>query len=113
MSSVPRPSSESLTSPLPSGSVIIPTRDRVDLLKPCVDSVLRSPYDGQLELLIVDNGSTDPATLDYLQGLQHDNCATVIRWDKEFNFSEINNMAARQAHGEVLCFLNNDVEVKT
>jgi GT2 family glycosyltransferase len=98
---------------LPSCSIIIPTRDKLELLKPCVDSVLLSPYAGDLEILIVDNGSTDVITLSYLSSIQTDDRVTVIPWHKAFNFSEINNMAARLAQGEVLCFLNNDIEVKT
>lgn len=96
----------------PSCTVIIPTKDRLDLLKPCVESVLNSPYDGALEVLIVDNGSTDAAALSFLEDIQNDERVAVIRWDKPFNFSEINNMAARKARGDVLCFLNNDTEVK-
>ena len=97
----------------PSCTVIIPAKDRLDLLKPCVESVLNSPYDGVLEVLIVDNGSTDAAALSFLEDIQNDERVAVIRWDKPFNFSEINNMAARKASGDVLCFLNNDTKVKT
>lgn len=97
----------------PSCSIIIPTKDRRDLLEPCVESVLRSPYDGDLEVLIVDNGSSDPDALEYLASVQRDVRVKVIHWNKAFNFSEINNMAAQQAQGDVLCFLNNDIEVKT
>jgi GT2 family glycosyltransferase len=98
---------------LPSCSIIIPTKDKLELIKPCVESVLLSPYAGDLEILIIDNGSTDPKVLSYLDSLLSDARIKVIRWDRPFNFSEINNMAARLARGDVLCFLNNDIEVKT
>lgn len=97
----------------PSCSVIIPTRDSVDILQPCIESVLQSPYAGEFEILVVDNGSTDPDTLSYLSAVQSDSRVTVIRWDRPFNYSEINNMAAREARGDILCFLNNDTAVKT
>lgn len=97
----------------PSCSIIIPTRDSVEILRPCIESVLQSPYSGEFEILVVDNGSTDPDTLSYLNAVRSDNRVTVIRWDKPFNYSEINNMAAREARGDILCFLNNDTVVKT
>lgn len=98
---------------IPSCTVIIPTRDRRDLLQPCVESVLRTSFSGGLEVIIVDNASTDTDALQYLADVQADDRVTVIHWDRAFNFSEINNMAAQHARGDVLCFLNNDVEVKT
>ncbi len=94
-------------------TVIIPTRDQLDFLKTCVESVLGSSYSGDLEVLIVDNGSQEAATLDFLQDIQSDIRISVIHWNKPFNFSELNNIAARQAKGEVLCFLNNDIEVRS
>ncbi|WP_083264411.1 glycosyltransferase [Pseudohongiella acticola] len=98
---------------LPSCSIIIPTRDKLELLKPCVDSILASPYAGDLQVLIVDNGSTDQKTLSYLDSILADARVKVLSWNRPFNFSEINNMAANQATGDVLCFLNNDIEVKS
>ena len=96
---------------LPSCSIIIPTRDKLELLKPCVDSILASPYAGDLQVLIVDNGSTDQKTLSYLDSILADARVKVLSWNRPFNFSEINNMAANQATGDVLCFLNNDIAV--
>lgn len=86
-------------------SIIIPTRDRVDLLRPCVESLRRTiqtPY----ELVIVDNDSQDPATLGYLNALE----ATVVRYPGPFNFAEMNNRAAERAQGSTLLLLNNDTE---
>jgi glycosyltransferase involved in cell wall biosynthesis/tetratricopeptide (TPR) repeat protein len=91
-------------------TIIIPTRNGLDLLKPCIDSILAAPHEG-VEILIVDNGSDDPATLKYLERISDTGLAKIIRDAAPFNFSELNNGAARQATGEILCFLNNDTEV--
>ncbi len=63
------------------------------------------------EILIVDNGSDDPATLSYLESLSEQGIARVLRYDEPFNFSLINNFAAEHATGDILCFLNNDTEI--
>jgi GT2 family glycosyltransferase len=99
----------------PTVSVIIPTRDRLDLLRPCIESVLRSApsYPGPLELLIVDNDSAEPATAEYFAGLAATPQVRVVRFRGAFNWSAINNLAARDARGEVLIFLNNDTVVLT
>lgn len=96
---------------LPTCSIIIPTRNQVKLLKTCIDGVRSSNYSNSLEIIIVDNDSTDKKTLSYLNSLNADVRIRVIRWQEAFNFSRINNMAAREATGEFLCFLNNDIEV--
>jgi GT2 family glycosyltransferase len=97
----------------PPVTVIIPTRDRLDLLKPCIESLVRtmSEYPGTLELLIVDNDGTEPATHAYLEHLESTKTARTVAFHGEFNWSAINNAAAREARGEVLIFLNNDTVV--
>lgn len=104
-----------LPSPAPTVSIIIPTRDRVDLLRPCVESILRSAtaYPGDLELLIVDNDSAEEATRDYFAGLANRPQVRIIPAPGPFNWSAINNAAAGKARGEVLIFLNNDTVVLT
>lgn len=91
-------------------SIIIPTRNGLDVLEPCIDSVLRTIPE-HADILIVDNGSDDPAALAYLDRLADAGIARVLRYDEPFNFSRINNFAAEHATGELLCFLNNDTEV--
>ncbi len=91
-------------------SIIIPTRNGYDLLEPCVASILERDA-ANTEIIIVDNGSDDPATLAYLEKLAERDEIRVVRDPGEFNFSRINNMAARAATGDILCFLNNDTEV--
>jgi O-antigen biosynthesis protein len=100
-----------LPQPPPHVTIIIPTRDRVDLLSRCVGSVTgRSTYP-DYDIVIVDNGSAEPGTCAYFDQLRADARMSVVRIDEPFNFSRLNNRAAAGAHGEVLCFLNNDTEV--
>src|SRR5690606_7672634 len=66
---------------------------------------------GDFEIIVVDNGSSQPETLEWLQGMSRRNSFRVIRADVPFNWSALNNLAAREARGEVLVFLNNDTEV--
>lgn len=93
----------------PSVSIIMPTRDRLDLLRPAVESVLGRTRPGRFELVVADNGSADPATLAYLRELGAR--ARVIRQEGPFNFSRIVNAAVAATEGEVIVLLNNDVEV--
>ena len=88
-------------------SIIIPTRDRVDLLKRCIESIESCTLYKNYEIIIVDNGSVDPTTINYLKSTRH----RVIRFDWPFNFSSINNFAAKHSKGDHLLFLNNDIEV--
>ncbi len=97
--------------PAPLVSVIIPTRNGLDLLRQCLSSMRAKTDYANYEIVIVDNQSDDPATLDYLAGLQSEGAARVLRYDKPFNYAAINNFAATEAAGDFLCFLNNDIEV--
>jgi GT2 family glycosyltransferase len=97
------------TSTLPRVSVIVPTRNRLDLLQVCMEGLARTDYP-DLEVIVVDNGSDDYATLAYLANL--DNARyRVLRDPGPFNYSRLNNNAAREATGELLCLLNNDIEM--
>lgn len=91
----------------PRVTVIVPTRDGLDVLKPCVQGVLTRTDYPDIELIVVDNGSRDPATLKYLASLP----ARVLRDDGPFNFARLNNLAAEQATGDIMLLLNNDVAV--
>lgn len=92
-------------------SVIVPTRDRVQLLRACLDSLWATTESAlQLEVLVVDNGSEDPPTLDYLRQLEVAGKARILRCPGAFNYSALNNAAAAQANGELLLLLNNDIE---
>jgi GT2 family glycosyltransferase len=91
----------------PKVSIIIPSRDNVSLLKNCVDSIERLTTYRNYEILVVDNDSSEPATLEYLAHTPHH----VIPFREEFNYSSINNFAVRQAEGEYVLLLNDDTEV--
>jgi GT2 family glycosyltransferase len=91
-------------------SIIIPTKDRVDMLARCLNSILPSTY-ARFEILIVENGSKQPETFNFYRSLTQQPNVRVLQWDKPFNFAALNNFAAKQAAGEVLLFLNNDVQV--
>lgn len=94
---------------LPSVTVIVPTRNRVDLLRPCLQGLAATRY-SRLDIIVVDNGSDDPATLAYLDSLDRAS-HQVLRHDGPFNYPAINNRAVRNAQGELLCLLNNDIEI--
>jgi GT2 family glycosyltransferase len=89
-------------------SIIIPTRDRVQLLEQCVDSIVRrTDASVAYEIVVADNGSSERETLEYLQS----GPVRTVSVPGPFNFSAINNAAARAARGDFLLFLNNDTEV--
>lgn len=94
-------------------SIIIPTKDKLEFLKPCVDSLLEKTTYPNYEIIIVDNQSADPDTLDYLTEIKqsYPTKVRVIFYRHEFNFSAINNYAASQSKGEYLLLLNNDTQI--
>ena len=95
-------------------SVLIPTRDQVDLLRQCIDSLRRQARVPEaLDILVADNGSTDPATLSYLADGAAQGHFRVQRVDEPFNWSRLNNQMAAAAQGEYLLFLNNDTLMLT
>ena len=93
-------------------SIIIPTRDKADLLENCIVSILTKSSYKNFEILIVDNCSIERNTLELFKTLKagHNNIR-IINFSEDFNFSRLNNVAAKAATGEHLLFLNNDVEV--
>ena len=95
----------------PMVSLIVPTRDRVEILRPCVDAILERTTYPNFELLIVDNRSRCPETLAYQREVEErDARVRVLRWNRPFNYSAINNFGARHARGEILGLVNNDIE---
>ena len=95
-------------------SVIIPNKDHVEDLELCLFSMTRKSTYRNYEILIVENNSEKEETFEYYRKLPDRYPKTrVLTWDKEFNYSAINNFAAKEAKGEYLLFLNNDVEILT
>lgn len=102
-----------LPEPQPLVSVIIPTRDHVDMLAPCVRSLFETSAYQNIEVLLVENGSADPATEELYSELcsRHPDRVRVLRWDGGFNYSRLINYGASHAQGDYLLLLNNDTEV--
>src|SRR5262249_46603358 len=90
-------------------SIIIPNKDNRPALERCLASVLRSTYENY-EVIIVENNSTQPETFDYYAELGRDPRFRVITWSAPFNYSSVNNFGVEHARGEILLFLNNDIE---
>lgn len=101
-----------LPDPLPLVSVVIPNKDHVDVLGPCVRSLLDKAAYGNFEVVIVENNSEDEATFAFYDELTAaDPRVRVVRWPGEFNYSKIVNFGAGEARGDYLLLLNNDTEV--
>ncbi|MDE1185045.1 MAG: glycosyltransferase [Pantoea sp.] len=92
-------------------SIIIPSRDNHEVLARCIDSIFEKTRWHNFEIVVVDNGSQQPAALDYLATLNKREGVKVIRHDVPFNFSELNNIGVANSSGELLLFLNDDTEV--
>ena len=99
-----------LPTQLPRVSLIIPTRDQYKLLHACIEGLLTRTDYPNLEIIVVDNQSTDQQTLDYLATLK-ERGVTVLDHPFPFNYSTINNRAADAATGEVIGLINNDIEI--
>ena len=93
----------------PCATIVIPTRDRVDLLRRCVESLQRSER-ADFEAIVVDNGSRDGAAVAYLRSVGRDPRFRVLERPGPFNFSALCNAGAAEARAPTLVFLNNDVE---
>ena len=92
-------------------SIIIPTRNAVDLVRTCIESIKARTIYKNYEIVLMDNGSDDPEALAYFAELAKEPNFMLVRDNSPFCYSAINNQAASKAHGEILCFLNNDIEV--
>ncbi len=93
----------------PKVSLIIPTHNGYELLRTCLDSIRSRTDYANYEVIVVDHSSDDPTILKYFTELENEGLR-VLKFSGEFNFSAINNFAARHAEGTVLSFLNNDLE---
>lgn len=100
-----------LPDPAPLVSLIVPTRDKLDLLRQCVEGLLEETDYPNLEVLILDNNSEERETLEYFAALEGRDRVKVLRYEGAFNFSAINNYGVRHARGELIGLINNDIKV--
>lgn len=101
----------SLPSKLPLVSIIIPTKDRFDLLSRCVETLLDLTDYKNFEILILDHNSDEKKLLDYFTKIKKISKIRILKMAGEFNYSRINNHGVKEAKGEILLFLNNDIEI--
>ncbi len=94
-------------------SIIIPNRNEKETLEKCLTSIREKTTWRNCEVLVIENGSTDPALFDYYKKIDGKDGVRVLTWDRPFNYSAINNFGVRNARGEWILFLNNDTEVVT
>jgi len=92
-------------------SIIIPTRDQVETLRKCIDSIHKKTTYKNYEIIIVDNNSVEILTFKYFESISKSPGVKLVKYQEPFNFAAINNFAARHSNGEYLLFLNNDTEV--
>lgn len=92
-------------------SIIIPTRDGLDVLEPCLTSLLANTTYDNFEIIIVDNQSENEETRAYFRELEKDSRISVLAYDEPFNYSAINNFAVENSNGSLICLLNNDTEI--
>jgi GT2 family glycosyltransferase len=91
-------------------SVIIPNRDHADDLARCVNGIPQQVEGYAVEIVIAENGSRQPATQAFYAQLSQERRVKICTWTQPFNYSLINNFAVEHASGDVLLFLNNDIE---
>ncbi|GJD77758.1 glycosyltransferase family 2 protein [Methylobacterium gregans] len=100
-----------LPEPAPRASIVIPSRDRLDLIAQVCRGVLQETAYPAIELIVVDNGSTDPAVLAHYEMLRADPRVTILSDPEPFNFSRLVNRGVAAATGSVVVLLNNDIAV--
>ncbi len=92
--------------------MVIPNKDHTGDLDLCIRSILERATYKNLEFVVVENNSTEKETFSYYEKIQQEFPQVhVVKWEREFNYSAINNFGATFAKGEYLLFLNNDTEI--
>ncbi|HEY8031956.1 MAG TPA: glycosyltransferase family 2 protein [Methylocella sp.] len=92
-------------------TIVMVTRDNADFLRRTISGILEKTRFAQLDLIIVDNDSTEARALSLLQSAAKDERVTLLRAPERFNYSALNNLGAAKARGDVLVFLNNDMDI--
>lgn len=101
-----------LPDPPPKVSIVIPTRDRVELLRPCVESIVARTAYPDYEIVLVDNDTREPAARAYLDELAAAGRARVVPFAAPFNYSALCNLGVGASRGEAIALVNNDIEVR-
>lgn len=91
-------------------AIIIPTKDKVELLEACINSINECKW-GCVDIIIINNGSVEDVTYEYFNKIQKEKNIKVIDANIEFNWSKLNNIGASYSEVEFLVFLNNDTVV--
>jgi GT2 family glycosyltransferase len=91
-------------------SIIIPNKDHVEDIKKCINSIINKSTYSHCEIIIVENGSTAKEIFNYYDELKNSNIR-IVYWHSKFNYSEINNFGRKNARGEYIVLLNNDIEI--
>lgn len=101
-----------IPNPEPLVSLLVPTRDMLEVLRPCINSILRNTIYQNYEIIILNNESVELATIDYFKYIQQqDSRIRILSYPYPFNYSAINNYGAKHAKGELIGLINNDVEI--
>ena len=95
----------------PSVDLIIPTRDGLEVLKPCIDSILAKTSYTNYKIILVDNGSELAETHEYFAEIVQDSRVSLVEFPGEFNYSAINNFAVSKGSSDYVALINNDIEV--
>jgi GT2 family glycosyltransferase len=98
---------------LPSVTIIIPTKNHLDFLQPCLTSIFeKTTYPvNSYDIIVIDNGSTDEDVLSYMDDMVKAQKITLLKDASPFNFSRLNNKAVQICKGDILVFLNNDIVI--
>ena len=92
-------------------SIVVPNRNAKAIFEQCANGVLHRTHYRHLELIVVDNASTDPETIELYRSLERDGRTRIVPFNRPFNFSAACNAGAAASRGDLLLFLNNDIEV--
>lgn len=92
-------------------SIIIPTKDRVEILRNCVEGLLENTEYPNFEIIIIDNNSQYEATHNYYRTIENNSNLKIIYNHESFNYSRLNNLAVQESNGSLLLFLNNDIAI--
>jgi GT2 family glycosyltransferase len=97
----------------PKVSIVIPFKDKVELLKTAVPSILEKTKYNNYEIVLVDNQSKEEKTFKYLEEISKDERVRVIKYDNPYHFGKIYNWAVEQIDSEYMLMLNNDIKVES